>query len=74
MTQPCSGFDAAVSYLCIQIENRMHENHTTFDETLGMIMKTEDDLLLKKIKHINEKYNRSIDEICDRIIEYHKDW
>ena len=29
---PCSGFDAAVSYLCIQIENRMNETHKPFDE------------------------------------------
>ena len=71
---PCSGFDAAVSYLCIQIENRTHETHKPFDDVLSWVLFHKDDPLFEKIKHINEKYERSIDAIVDRIVEYHEQW
>lgn len=40
---PCSGFDAAVSYLCIQIENRMNETHKPFDDVLSWVLFHKDD-------------------------------
>ena len=73
-TQPCSGFDAAVSYLCIQIENRTHETNKSFNDVLSWILFHNDDPLFEKIKHINEKYGRSIDAIVDRIEEMHAQW
>lgn len=72
--QPCTGYDAAVSYLCIQIENQSHITHKSFDDVVSWTLFHKDDPLFEKIKHINEKYNRSIDEIIDRIEEYHRDW
>lgn len=71
---PCSGFDAAVSYLCIQIENRTHETHKPFDDVLSWVLFHKDDPLFEQIKHINEKYNKSIDAIVDRIEEMHAQW
>lgn len=71
-SQPCTGFDAAVSYLCIQIENRTHETNKSFNDVLSWILFHNDDPLFEKIKHINEKYGRSIDAIVDRIVEYHE--
>ena len=73
-TQPCSGFDAAVSYLCIQIEHRTHETHKPFDDVLSWVLFHKDDPLFEQIKHINEKYGRSIDEIVNRIEEIHAQW
>ena len=67
---PCSGFDAAVS--CIQIENRTHETHKPFDDVLSWVLFHKDDPLFEQNKHINEKYGRPIDEIVDRIVEYHE--
>lgn len=71
-SQPCTGYDAAVSYLCIQIENRTHETNKSFNDVLSWILFHNDDPLFEKIKHINEKYGRSIDAIVDRIVEYHE--
>ena len=74
MIQPCSGFDAAISYLCIQIENKSHETHKSFNDVVSWALFHRDDPLFEKIKHISEKYNKSIDAIVDRIEECHRDW
>lgn len=73
-SQPCTGYDAVISYLCIQIENRMYESNKSFDDVISWILFHKDDPLFEKIKHTSEKYNKSIDEIVNRIEEYHRDW
>ena len=72
--QPCIGYDAAVSYLCIQIENKSYKTHKSFDDVVSWVLSHKDDPLFENINYISKKYNKSIDEIIDRIEEYHRDW
>lgn len=76
---PCQGYDAAVTHLCIQVENIVNKHQSNFNSFVSYVMDepymSEDtEAVYKRINHIHEKYSVPVTSILERLVELHSIW
>ena len=72
--QPCTGYDAAVTHLCIRLEHIARNSQKRFEEILTEVSKDPTDPFFGQISHISQKYGRSIESVVDGIKDCHNEW